>query len=72
MLAAAEALGNASASGNYTRRLAFVALAGEPWGLMGSRRLLYQMHAAAPAVRGLALDAVEQARATCASAPPRP
>jgi len=63
MLAAAEALGNASAAGNYTRRLAFAALAGEPWGLMGSRRLLYQMHAAAPAVRGLALDAVEQARA---------
>ena len=62
MLAAAEALGNASAAGNYSRRLAFVALAGEPWGLMGSRRLLWQMHAGDPSVHGLRLDAVEQAR----------
>lgn len=62
MLAAAEALGNASVAGNYSRRLAFAALAGEPWGLMGSRRLLWQMHAGDPSVHGLRLDAVEQAR----------
>lgn len=66
MLAAAEALGNASAAGNYNRRLAFVALAGEPWGLMGSRRLLWQMHAGDPSVHGLRLDAVEQARRAAA------
>ena len=66
MLAAAEALGNASAAGNYSRRLGFVALAGEPWGLMGSRRLLWQMHAGDPSVHGLRLDAVEQARRAAA------
>ncbi|KAK9832610.1 hypothetical protein WJX81_003488 [Elliptochloris bilobata] len=60
MLATAEALGNASAAGAYSRRLVFAALAGEPWGLMGSRRLLWQMHAGDPSVQGLRLDAVKQ------------
>ena len=62
LLAAAEVLGNASAATNYTRRLVFAALAGEPWGLMGSRRLLWQMHAGHASTRGLSLIDIEQVR----------
>ena len=65
LLAAAEVLGNASAATNYTRRLVFAALAGEPWGLMGSRRLLWQMHAGHASTRGLSLIDIEQVRHAC-------
>ncbi|PRW57704.1 nicastrin isoform X2 isoform A [Chlorella sorokiniana] len=53
MLAAAEALGSGNASdamaaagARYQRRLVFAALAGEPWGLMGSKRLLWELSTA--------------------------
>ena len=49
LLAAAEVLGSADASAaagrrgqRYRRRLMFGAVAGEPWGLMGSKRLLWE------------------------------
>lgn len=54
MLAAAEALGSsnataalAAAGARYQRRLVFAALAGEPWGMMGSKRLLWELSTAA-------------------------
>lgn len=53
MLAAAEVLGSSNASAamaaagaRYQRRLVFAALAGEPWGLMGSKRLLWELSTA--------------------------
>lgn len=54
MLAAAEVLGSsnataalAAAGARYQRRLVFAALAGEPWGMMGSKRLLWELSTAA-------------------------
>lgn len=56
MMAAAEALGGTAASERYQRRIVFAALRGEPWGLMGSRRLLWEMNVnASSAVSGLGL-----------------
>ncbi len=64
MLAAAEALGSSNASAalaaagaRYQRRLVFAALAGEPWGLMGSKRLLWELSTAPSnsSLAGLAL-----------------
>lgn len=50
MLAAAELLGSSNATAavaaaglRYRRRLVFAALGGEPWGLMGSKRLLWEL-----------------------------
>ncbi len=62
MLAAAEALGRAGHAPQYRRRLAFCALAGEPWGLMGSKRLLWELARRGNATAGLALDRIDQAR----------
>jgi nicastrin len=61
VLAAARALGEAWRRERhpYARRIAFAALVGEPWGLMGSRRLLWEMHDGSAAAAGLALGAVE-------------
>lgn len=62
MLAAAEVLGSADASAavgqyreRYRRRLVFAALGGEPWGLMGSKRLLWEAASGAPSVAGFDL-----------------
>lgn len=62
MLAAAELLGSAEASSaagpyreRYRRRLVFAALGGEPWGLMGSKRLLWEGASRAPSVAGFDL-----------------
>lgn len=64
MLAAAQLLGSANASaalagagGRYRRRLVFAAMAGEPWGLMGSKRLLWEL-ASGPSNSSLAAFAV--------------
>jgi hypothetical protein len=46
MLAAASILGNAGGAGaapRYAKRIAFAALAGEPWGYMGSKRMLFEV-----------------------------
>mmetsp|Transcript_423 Transcript_423/g.1083 ORF Transcript_423/g.1083 Transcript_423/m.1083 type:complete len:756 (+) Transcript_423:101-2368(+) len=68
MLMSMHILKGAGASSMYTRQLVFVGLAGEPWGYMGSRRLLWDMHRANadpgaapdPYVAGLHLDDVDQ------------
>lgn len=61
MLAAAEALGNASSAAPapppYRRRLVFAALMGEPWGLMGSKRLLWEAGSANSTTAGLGIAA---------------
>ena len=62
MLAAADALGRAASASStpYSRRLVFAALAGEAWDFMGSRRLLWELHAGSDATAGLSLDAIDQ------------
>lgn len=63
VLAAAEAVaagGGASRSVAYRRRLAFVAVAGDTWGAMGSRRLLWDLHSGAAAVEGIRVSDIDQ------------
>lgn len=67
MLAAVDLLANASAAAvaagkpfAYRRRLAFAALAGEPWGYMGSKRLLWEAASGENSTEGLALERVSQ------------
>lgn len=53
--------GNPGAPGaDYQRQLVFVALAGEPWGYMGSRALLWQLESGSAGVAGLDLSLVDQ------------
>lgn len=63
MLAAAEILGSEANSAavveKYSRRVVFLAVMGEPWDFMGSRRLLWEMEQGSSSVDGLSLDAVE-------------
>ena len=60
LLGVAEILGNSSAPGAFQRRIVFAALAGEPWGYMGSRRLLWAMQQSHASVTGLPLHRVDQ------------
>ena len=61
MLAAAQVLGNGTKGiQSWRRRLVFGAMAGEPWGLMGSRRLLLEMQQGTNGTQGLALNRIEQ------------
>ena len=60
MLAAAEILGNSSLAPAYQRRLVFAALAGEPWGYMGSKRFLWELHIGANSTQPLSQEAIDQ------------
>ena len=67
LLTAAQMLGNASlstapqaAAGQYQKRVVFAALAGEPWGLQGTRRLLLDMGQGSNGTHGLLLELVQQ------------
>ena len=65
MLAAADALRSAQLGNkSATRRIVFLALAGEAWDYMGSRRLLWEMHRRSDATAGLDLDRIDQVCAT--------
>jgi nicastrin len=73
MMAAAQALGsvdnnnkNSNGDGdgvvlveNFQKRIVFLALMGEPWYFMGSRRLLWEIDNGSLAVQGLDLDNIE-------------
>jgi len=65
LLAVADVLGNNTAAvATYSKRLVLTALMGEPWGFMGSKRLLWEMDNRADTVTGLHLDQIEQASIT--------
>lgn len=51
-----------SAASTYSKRIVFLALAGEPWGYMGSRRLLYEASTGSNSTAGLDLTLVEKVR----------
>ena len=60
MLAAAEIIGNSTLAASFQRRTVFAALAGEPWGYMGSKRLLWELANRENSTEGLALANIEQ------------
>lgn len=51
---------NSSSSSSYSKRIVFMALAGEPWGYMGSRRLLWEAASGSNSTAGLNMSLVEQ------------
>ena len=61
LLSAASALGATGASASYSRQVVFLALAGEPWGYMGSRAFLWELERGGVTVEGLDLGLVDQA-----------
>lgn len=63
MLTAAELLSNQSEPASFKRRLVFMALAGEPWQGMGSKRLLWELSQGQNSTRGLELSRVDQVNA---------
>ena len=61
LLAVADVLGNNTAAvATYSKRLVLTALVGEPWGYMGSKRLLWEMSSQADTTTGLSLNQIEQ------------
>ena len=61
LLAVADILANNTAAvTTYSKRLVLTALMGEPWGYMGSKRLLWEMNSQADTTTGLLLDDIEQ------------
>eukprot|EP00195_Chlamydomonas_chlamydogama_P012863 CAMPEP_0202894688 /NCGR_PEP_ID=MMETSP1392-20130828/4034_1 /ASSEMBLY_ACC=CAM_ASM_000868 /TAXON_ID=225041 /ORGANISM="Chlamydomonas chlamydogama, Strain SAG 11-48b" /LENGTH=710 /DNA_ID=CAMNT_0049579449 /DNA_START=101 /DNA_END=2233 /DNA_ORIENTATION=+ len=60
MLAAMELLRVTNASSTYTRQLLFVAMTGEPWDYMGSRRMLWEMDKNSTTTSGLDLSRIDQ------------
>lgn len=61
MLAAADALHTARLGANtLQRRIVFLALAGDSWDYMGSRRLLWEMRRGSNATAGLDLNLIDQ------------
>ena len=60
LLAAAEILGNGTSAAAWHRRIMFAAFAGEPWGYMGSKRFLWELHTTENSTKGLRLADIEQ------------
>ena len=60
MLAAAEALANGTDPTAWKKRVVFMALVGEPWGYMGSKRLLWELAIGGNGTQGLQLEDIEQ------------
>jgi nicastrin len=52
--------GGSAGFSSYSKRIVFMALAGEPWGYMGSRRLLYEAASGSNNTAGLNMSLVEQ------------
>ena len=62
LLAVADVLGNNTAAiATYSKRLVLTALMGEPWGYMGSKRLLWEMYNLADTTTGLDVENIQQA-----------
>lgn len=62
LLAVADILGNNTAAVlSYSKRLALTALMGEPWGYMGSKRMLWEMYSRAGTTSGLDVENIQQA-----------
>ena len=62
LLTVADILGNNTAAmATYSKRLVLTALMGEPWGYMGSKRLLWEMYTRADTTTGLDVDNIQQA-----------
>ena len=62
LMAVADILGNNTAAvASYSKRLVLTALMGEPWGYMGSKRLLWEMYNRADTTTGLDVENVQQA-----------
>lgn len=62
LLAVVDILGNNTAAvATYSKRLVLTALAGEPWGYMGSKRLLWEMYNQADTTTGLDVENIQQA-----------
>ncbi|EFJ51228.1 hypothetical protein VOLCADRAFT_103599 [Volvox carteri f. nagariensis] len=59
-LVALTLLATANDTASYSRQLAFVALPGEAFDYMGSKRLLYEMNLNSTFVQGLRLDLIDQ------------
>jgi hypothetical protein len=64
MMAAAQALGSIENTPlvpeqRYQKRIIFLAVMGEPWDFMGSRRLLWEMENGTLSVQGLDLESIE-------------
>ncbi|GAB4818162.1 hypothetical protein N2152v2_005208 [Parachlorella kessleri] len=59
VLAAAQILGMGGGAGDFTRRVLFGALAGETWGYMGSKRMLWEMASGNASMAGIDLASVE-------------
>ncbi|KAK9804658.1 hypothetical protein WJX73_005957 [Symbiochloris irregularis] len=62
MLSAVQILGNATRdrSRDFTHRIVFAAMAAEPWGLMGSRKMLAELQRDGNSTRGLEMRLIEQ------------
>ena len=62
LLAVADILGNNTAAvATYSKRLVLTALMGEPWGFMGSKRMLWEMYNRADTTKGLDVENIQQA-----------
>lgn len=62
LLAVTDILGNNTAAvATYRKRLVLTALMGEPWGYMGSKRLLWEMYNRADTTTGLDAENIQQA-----------
>lgn len=62
VLAAAQVLSRPGDLEQYKMRLVFVAFAGDPWGLMGSKRFLWELSNSSAASAGVQLGDIEKAR----------
>eukprot|EP00879_Flechtneria_rotunda_P021871 GHRR01023066.1.p1 GENE.GHRR01023066.1~~GHRR01023066.1.p1 ORF type:complete len:604 (+),score=189.04 GHRR01023066.1:381-2192(+) len=60
LLAALNILQGTNAAASYTKRVVFLALAGETWDYMGSRRLLYEASLGSNSTAGVDMSLIEQ------------
>lgn len=64
LLFAMQLLGSALDQTKMSRRIAFIVLAGEPWGYIGSKQFLWQLDRQSDSVNGLTLDSIDHVKPT--------